>query len=114
MQLVPHPLALGDDLIEHFAPLGLFLFIYIFILVVVAEIDAWFEVFIPKLCCCDGFFPDVPDAPENLVLSERKGKSVKLKWIPGDDHNSSTTGKKKEHPCVEVSYKQDKHESVHP
>ncbi|XP_053171049.1 neural cell adhesion molecule L1-like protein [Scomber japonicus] len=34
---------------------------------------------------------DVPDAPENLVLSERKGKSVKLKWIPGDDHNSSTT-----------------------
>lgn len=37
-------------------------------------------------------FPDVPDAPEHLVLSEHKGKSVKLKWIPGDDHNSSTTG----------------------
>lgn len=34
---------------------------------------------------------DVPDAPENLVLSEHKGRSVKLKWIPGDDHNSSTT-----------------------
>ncbi|XP_075869500.1 neural cell adhesion molecule L1-like protein isoform X2 [Nelusetta ayraudi] len=34
---------------------------------------------------------DVPDAPEHLVLSEHKGKSVKLKWIPGDDHNSSTT-----------------------
>uniref|UniRef100_A0A8C5HW84 Neural cell adhesion molecule L1-like protein n=1 Tax=Gouania willdenowi TaxID=441366 RepID=A0A8C5HW84_GOUWI len=34
---------------------------------------------------------DVPDAPEDLVLSERKSKSVKLKWIPGDDHNSSTT-----------------------
>ncbi|XP_071350586.1 neural cell adhesion molecule L1-like protein isoform X2 [Trachinotus anak] len=34
---------------------------------------------------------DVPDAPENLMLSEHKGKSVKLKWIPGDDHNSSTT-----------------------
>ncbi|XP_029990731.1 LOW QUALITY PROTEIN: neural cell adhesion molecule L1-like protein [Sphaeramia orbicularis] len=34
---------------------------------------------------------DVPDAPENLVLSEHKSKSVKLKWIPGDDHNSSTT-----------------------
>uniref|UniRef100_A0A672HRK1 Cell adhesion molecule L1-like b n=1 Tax=Salarias fasciatus TaxID=181472 RepID=A0A672HRK1_SALFA len=34
---------------------------------------------------------DVPDAPENLLLSEHKGKSVKLKWIPGDEHNSSTT-----------------------
>uniref|UniRef100_A0A667Y9G4 Neural cell adhesion molecule L1 n=1 Tax=Myripristis murdjan TaxID=586833 RepID=A0A667Y9G4_9TELE len=34
---------------------------------------------------------DVPDAPENLVLSEHKGRSVKLKWIPGDEHNSSTT-----------------------
>ncbi|KAM3877620.1 neural cell adhesion molecule L1-like protein [Diretmus argenteus] len=34
---------------------------------------------------------DVPDAPENLVLSEHKGRSVKLKWIPGDDYNSSTT-----------------------
>uniref|UniRef100_A0A4W6FWP2 protein-tyrosine-phosphatase n=1 Tax=Lates calcarifer TaxID=8187 RepID=A0A4W6FWP2_LATCA len=37
------------------------------------------------------WFSDVPDAPENLVLSEHKSKSVKLKWIPGDDHNSSTT-----------------------
>ncbi|KAM4587985.1 neural cell adhesion molecule L1-like protein isoform 2-T8 [Odontesthes bonariensis] len=34
---------------------------------------------------------DVPDAPQSLVLSDRKSKSVKLKWIPGDDHNSSTT-----------------------
>ncbi|XP_062401755.1 neural cell adhesion molecule L1-like protein isoform X2 [Sardina pilchardus] len=34
---------------------------------------------------------DVPDAPEDLMLSERSEKSVKLKWIPGDDHNSSTT-----------------------
>ncbi|XP_034143217.1 neural cell adhesion molecule L1-like protein isoform X5 [Esox lucius] len=34
---------------------------------------------------------DVPDAPEDLVLSERKGRSVKLKWIPGKDHNSSIT-----------------------
>ncbi|XP_039653962.1 neural cell adhesion molecule L1-like protein isoform X13 [Perca fluviatilis] len=34
---------------------------------------------------------DVPDAPEPLLLSEHKSKSVKLKWIPGDDHNSSTT-----------------------
>ncbi|XP_075951912.1 neural cell adhesion molecule L1-like protein [Anarhichas minor] len=34
---------------------------------------------------------DVPDAPEYLVLSEHKSKSVTLKWIPGDDHNSSTT-----------------------
>ncbi|KAM4613831.1 neural cell adhesion molecule L1-like protein isoform 1-T1 [Polymixia lowei] len=34
---------------------------------------------------------DVPDAPESLVLSEHKSRSVKLEWIPGDDHNSSTT-----------------------
>uniref|UniRef100_A0A8C6U828 Neural cell adhesion molecule L1 n=1 Tax=Neogobius melanostomus TaxID=47308 RepID=A0A8C6U828_9GOBI len=34
---------------------------------------------------------DVPDAPESLVLSEHKSRSVKLKWIPGDEHNSSTT-----------------------
>uniref|UniRef100_A0A8D3D805 Neural cell adhesion molecule L1-like protein n=1 Tax=Scophthalmus maximus TaxID=52904 RepID=A0A8D3D805_SCOMX len=34
---------------------------------------------------------DVPDAPDNLLLSERKSKSVKLKWSPGDDHNSSAT-----------------------
>ncbi|KAF7654618.1 hypothetical protein LDENG_00067150, partial [Lucifuga dentata] len=34
---------------------------------------------------------DVPDAPDSLFLSEHKSKSVKLKWIPGDDHNSSTT-----------------------
>lgn len=39
-----------------------------------------------------GWFPDVPVAPENLVLSEHKSKSVKLEWIPGDDHNSSPTG----------------------
>lgn len=38
------------------------------------------------------WFSDVPDAPQYLVLSEHKSKSVKLKWIPGDDHNSSTTG----------------------
>uniref|UniRef100_A0A3P9MVK5 Neural cell adhesion molecule L1-like protein n=1 Tax=Poecilia reticulata TaxID=8081 RepID=A0A3P9MVK5_POERE len=34
---------------------------------------------------------DVPVAPENLVLSEYKSKSVKLEWIPRDDHNSSPT-----------------------
>ncbi|XP_061689238.1 neural cell adhesion molecule L1-like protein isoform X2 [Syngnathoides biaculeatus] len=34
---------------------------------------------------------DVPDPPEHLVLSEQKTKSVKLKWTPGDNHNSSTT-----------------------
>ncbi|KAJ7998564.1 hypothetical protein DPEC_G00206220 [Dallia pectoralis] len=32
---------------------------------------------------------DVPDAPENLVLSEHKDRSVKLEWIPGGDHSSS-------------------------
>uniref|UniRef100_A0A8D3DS99 Neural cell adhesion molecule L1-like protein n=2 Tax=Scophthalmus maximus TaxID=52904 RepID=A0A8D3DS99_SCOMX len=35
------------------------------------------------------YVKDVPDAPDNLLLSERKSKSVKLKWSPGDDHNSS-------------------------
>ncbi|CAL8337068.1 unnamed protein product [Merluccius merluccius] len=34
---------------------------------------------------------DVPDAPEDLVLSERKSRGVKLKWTPGEDHGSSTT-----------------------
>ncbi|KAJ8409229.1 hypothetical protein AAFF_G00234270 [Aldrovandia affinis] len=33
---------------------------------------------------------DVPDAPEDVVLSEHKNRSAKLKWVPGDDHNSST------------------------
>lgn len=42
------------------------------------------------------WFSDVPDAPQYLVLSEHKSKSVKLKWIPGDDHNSSTSGTAKE------------------
>ncbi|KAM9859991.1 neural cell adhesion molecule L1-like protein [Aulostomus maculatus] len=32
---------------------------------------------------------DVPDPPAHLVLSEHRSKSVKLKWIPGADHNSS-------------------------
>ncbi|KAG9353312.1 hypothetical protein JZ751_017889 [Albula glossodonta] len=31
---------------------------------------------------------DVPDAPEDVVLSERKNKTAKLKWAPGEDHNS--------------------------
>ncbi|XP_066554163.1 neural cell adhesion molecule L1-like protein isoform X4 [Amia ocellicauda] len=34
---------------------------------------------------------DVPDPPVDLVLSEHKNRSVKLKWIPGDSHNSSIT-----------------------
>uniref|UniRef100_A0A3P9K240 Cell adhesion molecule L1 like n=1 Tax=Oryzias latipes TaxID=8090 RepID=A0A3P9K240_ORYLA len=34
---------------------------------------------------------DVPDAPHSVVLSERKNRSVKLRWIPGEDHNSSIT-----------------------
>ncbi|XP_041837570.1 neural cell adhesion molecule L1-like protein isoform X2 [Melanotaenia boesemani] len=34
---------------------------------------------------------DVPDPPHSLVLSEHKSTSVKLAWIPGDDHNSSIT-----------------------
>ncbi|XP_075997538.1 neural cell adhesion molecule L1-like protein [Genypterus blacodes] len=34
---------------------------------------------------------DVPDAPESLVLSEHRNKSVKAKWVPGDDHNSTVT-----------------------
>uniref|UniRef100_A0AAY5EB43 Neural cell adhesion molecule L1-like protein n=1 Tax=Electrophorus electricus TaxID=8005 RepID=A0AAY5EB43_ELEEL len=34
---------------------------------------------------------DVPEAPEDVMLAERKERTVKLKWIPGDDHNSTTT-----------------------
>lgn len=37
-------------------------------------------------------FSDVPDPPENVILSEHNGRSVKLLWIPGDHHNSSITG----------------------
>uniref|UniRef100_A0A8C7AEN9 Neural cell adhesion molecule L1-like protein n=1 Tax=Neovison vison TaxID=452646 RepID=A0A8C7AEN9_NEOVI len=31
---------------------------------------------------------DVPDPPENLQLSERQNRSVRLTWEAGDDHNS--------------------------
>uniref|UniRef100_A0AAR2KCC2 Neural cell adhesion molecule L1-like protein n=1 Tax=Pygocentrus nattereri TaxID=42514 RepID=A0AAR2KCC2_PYGNA len=34
---------------------------------------------------------DVPEPPEDVVLAERKNRTVKLKWIPGDDHNSTIT-----------------------
>ncbi|XP_051563486.1 neural cell adhesion molecule L1-like protein isoform X3 [Myxocyprinus asiaticus] len=34
---------------------------------------------------------DVPDPPEDVILSESNGRSVKLQWKPGDDHNSSIT-----------------------
>uniref|UniRef100_A0A674D6U6 Neural cell adhesion molecule L1-like protein n=1 Tax=Salmo trutta TaxID=8032 RepID=A0A674D6U6_SALTR len=34
---------------------------------------------------------DVPDAPEDVELSEHKSWSVRLAWVPGDDHNSSAT-----------------------
>ncbi|KAM9483353.1 neural cell adhesion molecule L1-like protein isoform 2-T4 [Clarias gariepinus] len=34
---------------------------------------------------------DVPDAPQGVVLAEHKNRTVKLKWIPGQDHNSPTT-----------------------
>ncbi|KPP74017.1 neural cell adhesion molecule L1-like protein-like, partial [Scleropages formosus] len=33
----------------------------------------------------------VPDAPEHLELYEPDNRRVKLKWVPGDDHNSTTT-----------------------
>ncbi|XP_006890730.1 PREDICTED: neural cell adhesion molecule L1-like protein-like [Elephantulus edwardii] len=32
---------------------------------------------------------DVPDPPENLVLSDRQNRSVRLTWEAGDDHNSN-------------------------
>ncbi|XP_074054808.1 neural cell adhesion molecule L1-like protein isoform X4 [Macrotis lagotis] len=34
---------------------------------------------------------DVPDAPENLFLSERQNRSVRLTWEAGDSHNSAIT-----------------------
>lgn len=66
-----------DDLIEYRLPWPFWLQGWIF-LRVLNGVLLWFS--------------DVPDAPQYLVLSEHKSKSVKLKWIPGDDHNSSTTG----------------------
>ncbi|KAM9592702.1 neural cell adhesion molecule L1-like protein isoform 2-T2 [Trichechus inunguis] len=32
---------------------------------------------------------DIPDPPENLLLSERQNRSVRLTWEAGDDHNSN-------------------------
>uniref|UniRef100_A0A8D2E1P9 Neural cell adhesion molecule L1-like protein n=1 Tax=Sciurus vulgaris TaxID=55149 RepID=A0A8D2E1P9_SCIVU len=32
---------------------------------------------------------DAPDPPENLYLSERQNRSVRLSWEAGDDHNSN-------------------------
>ncbi|XP_067096530.1 neural cell adhesion molecule L1-like protein isoform X6 [Osmerus mordax] len=34
---------------------------------------------------------DVPDAPEDLELSEHKTRSVRLTWVPGNEHNSSVS-----------------------
>ncbi|XP_063064100.1 neural cell adhesion molecule L1-like protein isoform X2 [Engraulis encrasicolus] len=34
---------------------------------------------------------DVPEAPENVLLTEKRGRSVRLKWTPGNDHNSPIT-----------------------
>ncbi|XP_036905424.1 neural cell adhesion molecule L1-like protein isoform X1 [Sturnira hondurensis] len=34
---------------------------------------------------------DVPDPPENLRLSERQNRSVRLGWDAGDNHNSNIT-----------------------
>ncbi|XP_044512756.1 neural cell adhesion molecule L1-like protein [Gracilinanus agilis] len=34
---------------------------------------------------------DVPDPPENLYLSERQNRSVRLTWEAGDNHNSAIT-----------------------
>ncbi|XP_028848948.1 cell adhesion molecule L1-like a isoform X6 [Denticeps clupeoides] len=34
---------------------------------------------------------DVPDAPENVVLSEPRNRSVKLTWLAADDHHSPIT-----------------------
>ncbi|XP_031422815.1 cell adhesion molecule L1-like a isoform X7 [Clupea harengus] len=34
---------------------------------------------------------DVPEAPEDLVLADKRGRSVRLKWTPGEEHNSRIT-----------------------
>ncbi|XP_056660421.1 neural cell adhesion molecule L1-like protein isoform X7 [Monodelphis domestica] len=34
---------------------------------------------------------DVPDPPENVYLSERQNRSVRLSWEAGDNHNSAIT-----------------------
>ncbi|XP_029911820.1 cell adhesion molecule L1-like a isoform X1 [Myripristis murdjan] len=34
---------------------------------------------------------DIPDAPVEVEMSEQKGRSVRLSWTPGSDHNSTVT-----------------------
>ncbi|XP_024231415.1 cell adhesion molecule L1-like a isoform X3 [Oncorhynchus tshawytscha] len=45
---------------------------------------------------------DVPDAPEDVELSEQKSWSVRLAWVPGDDHNSSTTAPDKNPENIQI------------
>lgn len=40
------------------------------------------------------YFPDVPDPPEDLRLSENQNRSVRLSWKAGANHNSPVNGRK--------------------
>uniref|UniRef100_A0A8C9SLU5 Neural cell adhesion molecule L1 n=1 Tax=Scleropages formosus TaxID=113540 RepID=A0A8C9SLU5_SCLFO len=46
---------------------------------------------VTTLLSCKNVLSGVPDAPEHLELYEPDNRRVKLKWVPGDDHNSTTT-----------------------
>lgn len=45
------------------------------------------------LCWFYCLFPDTPDAPMSLKISDQESRNVTLSWIPGSDHNSSVRGK---------------------
>ncbi|KAJ8788176.1 hypothetical protein J1605_005475 [Eschrichtius robustus] len=51
---------------------------------------------------------DVPDPPENLHLSERQNRSVRLTWEAGDDHNSNISAPDKNPQNIRVQASQPK------
>ena len=69
-------------------------------------IDCCLFFALSNVCVGVVWISDVPDAPTNLVLSEHKNRGVKLKWSPGEDHGSSTTGNRSIHLLCCISGKQ--------
>ncbi|XP_071068268.1 neural cell adhesion molecule L1-like protein isoform X4 [Dasypus novemcinctus] len=51
---------------------------------------------------------DVPDPPENLHLSERQNRSVRLTWEAGDNHNSNISAPDKNPQNIRVQASQPK------
>lgn len=40
-------------------------------------------------------FAEKPDQPTDLELTDQTERSVRLTWVPGDNHNSPTQSKKR-------------------